>query len=447
MTSRTPALVTLVPVTVKTKSGAALGRRIRGRRQDLGLSQEDLAAPSYTAAYISHLEHGKRRASREALEHIAAKLGLSYEQLVSGRDPNEDLRLELEVQRGVSLVHQAKAHEAVELLSDVLAEARSVGYARVADVAETALGKALYRLGRIQDALATYERVLSRLADEVPERRTSALAGKARCLFHLNDVRESVFVLETHLTELERSPDPDPGSLVETYAALIPSYFEAGMIDRAVDVAMRGWKLAPNVSDADQRACLYINRAQLLQTQGQHREALASLALAEDLFRHLDWYSEAVKVSLARSFVLVENAQFEEAESLLRDALDVAGDTVDRGEEIRTLTRLALVRRKLGDPAEGLALAKKAVGLAGTDFAGSAADARRELGLCHLALGDRSAAIKAWRRALKDFTALGDYQETAATAKLLGDHLAKMGETEEALEVFRLGVASVEELR
>lgn len=440
-------MVTLRDMAVKAKSGAALGRRIRGRRQELGLSQEDLAAPTYTAAYISHLEHGKRTPSRDALEHVAAKLGLSYEQLISGRDPNEDLRMELEVQRGVSLIHQAKAGDALELLSGLVEDARSVGHARVGDLAETALSKALYRLGRVDEALAAYERVLTRLADEAPERRTSALAGKARCLLSLDEVQEAVFLLESHLVELERSSPPDPGSLVETYAALIPAYFDIGMVERAVTAATKGWKLAPKVVDPDQRACLYMNRALLLQTQGHHREALASLALAEDLFRHLDWYSEAVKVSLARSFVLVENEQYEEAESLLREALAVAGDTIDPAEEIRTLARLALVRRRLGDPAEGLALAKKALALGSSRFVGPAADARRELGFCHRALGDSAAALKAWRRALADFKAAANQQEVAATAKLLGEHLAESGDTAGALEAFRLALEGVESLR
>lgn len=439
-------LVTLCHVAVKAKSSAALGRRIRQRRQELGLSQEDLAAPTYTAAYISHLEHGKRTPSRDALEHVASKLGLSYEQLVSGRDPNEDLRMELDVQRATSLIHQAKAQEALELLDDLVAEARSIGHARVADLAETARGKAFYRLGRIEDALATYERVLSKLADEAPERRASALAGKARCLLSMDEVQESIFLLESHLVELQGSSPPDPGSLVETYAVLIPAYFDLGMIERAVNAATKGWQLAPKVADPDQRACLYVNRALLLQTQGHHRDALASLALAEDLFRHLDWYSEAVKVSLARSFVFVESGQYQEAESLLRDALAVAGDTIDPGEESRTLSRLALVRRRLGDPAEGLALAKKALTLAGSGLVGPAADARRELGFCHLALGDGAAAVKAWRRALTDFRAAGLQPEVAATAKLLAGHLAENGDIAGALEVFRTGFEGVPDL-
>lgn len=423
-----------------------MGRRIRRRRQELGLSQEDLAAPTYTAAYISHLEHGKRTPSRDALEHVATRLGLTYEQLVSGRDPNEDLRMELEVQRAVSLIHQAKVQEALELLNDILDEARSVGYARVADLAETAQAKALYRLGKVQDAFDTYDRVISRLTDAAPERRTPALAGKARCLLSMDQVQESIFLLESHLVELQASSPADPASQVETYAVLIPAYFDMGMIERAVNAATKGWQLAPKVADPDQRACLYINRALLLQTQGHHREALASLALAEDLFRHLDWYSEAVKVSLARSFVLVESGQYQEAESLLRDALAVAGDTIDPGEQIRTLARLALVRRKLGDPAEGLKLAKKALALGDSRFVSAIADARRELGLCHLALGDGAAAVKAWRRALTDFKAAGQQQEVAATAKLLGGHLAENGDLTAALEVFRTGLESAPDL-
>lgn len=74
------------------------GKRLRDYRKRLGLTQEDLSGDRYSAAYISHLEAGKREPSNEAIGYIADRLGISVEELWSGRSVDwavemaEDLR-------------------------------------------------------------------------------------------------------------------------------------------------------------------------------------------------------------------------------------------------------------------------------------------------------------------------------------------------------------------
>lgn len=431
----------------KAKEEVQLGRRIKELRLKKGLSQEDLAEPAYSAAYISHVEHGKRRPSHDALTHIAHKLGLTAEQLSSGRDPDEDLRLEVATQRSMAQIHEGKLEEALADLGAVLDAATSSGHERVQDLAEIGIATALYRQGRVEESLGRFSRLLDRVPAAPPERRTSAVVGKARCHLHLNEAREAIHELEAHLAELLSADEPDPGCLVETYAALIPGYFETGLIERAMEVAAKGWKLAPNIEDPDRRACLYVNRAQLLLTQGQPREALTSLALAEELYRHLDWYAEAVKVSLARSYVLTEEKRFDEAEGLILAALEEAGDAIARADEVRALTRLALISRMKGHPEEGLRLSTKALRRAGTEFQGSAAAAHREAGLSSIEVGDVESGFTHLRRSLKDFQEVGNHQEAATTAKILGQALIGRGEVEAGTQVLVEGLDSVADLR
>lgn len=432
-------------MTVKTPTPQQLGRRIRNLRQDRGLSQDDLARPDYTAAYISHIEHGKRRASQEVLAHVATRLGLTVDQLVTGRDPDEDLRLEIETQEAVAQIHGGESARALKILERVRKRALETKNVRVAELAGAAIGLALYRLGKIEQSLAAYENVLSEIGEGGPERRTSAVVGMARCLFHSGEARDAIHLLESHLIDLERRDPPDPGCLVEVYAALIPAYFESGLIERASDVASKGWKLAPSIDDVDQRACLYVNRAQLLLTQGEPREALASLSLAEDLYRQLGWQAEAAKVILARSYVVTEQGDLQEAERLINAALEVA--SVDRADEIRALTRLAMIRRLLGDPQEGLELAGRARKRAARSFAGSRAEAIREQGMCFYELGDHGSALESWREALKLFGQTSDHEETARTARMIGDRLSEMGDSEGALQAYREGLGAVTELK
>lgn len=79
-----------------------IGRRVQQLRAERGLTQRQLAEPAYTPAYISTLEAGRVRPSDEALRHVAGRLGVAYEELVTGRPAHlaTDLRLRLtEAQR------------------------------------------------------------------------------------------------------------------------------------------------------------------------------------------------------------------------------------------------------------------------------------------------------------------------------------------------------------
>lgn len=69
---------------------ADIGRRLRDRRREVGLSQRELSAPGVSYAYISRIEAGKRTPSTKALRSIAPRLGVSAHWLETGEpDPGE----------------------------------------------------------------------------------------------------------------------------------------------------------------------------------------------------------------------------------------------------------------------------------------------------------------------------------------------------------------------
>src|SRR6266536_4628395 len=66
------------------RAPAAIGTRLRQRRQSIGLSQRDLSEPGVSYAYISRIEAGARPPSVKALRKLAPKLGVSVEWLETG---------------------------------------------------------------------------------------------------------------------------------------------------------------------------------------------------------------------------------------------------------------------------------------------------------------------------------------------------------------------------
>ena len=76
----------------------SLGKRLRRLRIERGLTQRELADPLYTHAYVSTIEAGRRQPSTAALDHFAAKLDVTPEELLTGTPADLPARLELRLQ-------------------------------------------------------------------------------------------------------------------------------------------------------------------------------------------------------------------------------------------------------------------------------------------------------------------------------------------------------------
>jgi len=65
----------------------SIGKRIRERRQELKLTQEDLArALGLTPQHISGIEQDKRSPSLASLAKLAEELGITVDYLVTGKE-------------------------------------------------------------------------------------------------------------------------------------------------------------------------------------------------------------------------------------------------------------------------------------------------------------------------------------------------------------------------
>ena len=65
----------------------SIGKRIRKRRQELKLTQENLArALGLTPQHISGIEQGKRSPSLASLAKLAEELGVTIDFLVTGKE-------------------------------------------------------------------------------------------------------------------------------------------------------------------------------------------------------------------------------------------------------------------------------------------------------------------------------------------------------------------------
>jgi tetratricopeptide (TPR) repeat protein len=422
-----------------------LGMRLRRLRLSKGLTQRELGAPRYTHAYVSTIEAGRRRPSRAALEHFASKLDVGVEELVTGRTPDLEARLRVELHEARLAISSGDAEAAEARLRRATRESRRIGAHRLEAQAEEIRGLSLHRAGRPDEALAHYDRALELLRDDPPAARADATDGKAACVSALGDVRYAIFLLETLLDEIDRSSIPDPQALARVHAGLVYTYLDAGLYRKAAASAAELDRLAPRIEDPARIAQLHMNVARQYLAERRVQDATASLQRAEDAYRQLGMLTEAGGAALARGYVLSREGDLAGARRELERALDVFERTANTADMTRALNELARVTRRQGSRREAVALLERSIELLADGDAPILAWARLELGRT-LAGEDDARAHKELDAAIELYARTEQPIGLAVAAGALADLLERRGDRTAAIETYRSALDAVEPL-
>jgi tetratricopeptide (TPR) repeat protein len=422
-----------------------LGTRLRRLRRGQGLTQRQLGAPRYTHAYVSTIEAGRRRPSREALEHFASNLGVDVEELLTGRSPDLEPRLRLSLQEARIAVSEGRFEEADSELGQIAREARRYKLPRLEAKTEEIRGLWLQRAGRPEDALERYQRADELLQDEAPTARADAVDGKATCFAALGDVRYAIFLLESLLDEIERAGLKDPDALGRIHAGLTYWYLDLGLMAKAAESAAELERLAPGVSDPTRLAQMHMNVARQYLSTGRIQDATASLQRAEDAYRQLGLLTEMGGAHLARGYVLSREDDLEGARRELEEARTIFERTGNTKDLSRALNELARVARFEGDMHGAQVLLERSIALLGTGDDPELAYAHLELGKVLVDL-DQTRAEKHLRSAVDLYGRTEQPVGIAASYRVLGDLLRVTGDEAGGCEAYRTGIIAVEPL-
>ena len=105
--------------TQKNLSVTRLGDRVRQLRVAAGLTQTDLAGTRFSKEYVSQIERGKTRPTRETIEWLAQQLHVDADFLQNGVSTDERSRIETFLARAEALTEANKCADAIEQIEDV----------------------------------------------------------------------------------------------------------------------------------------------------------------------------------------------------------------------------------------------------------------------------------------------------------------------------------------
>lgn len=259
---------------------ATLGRRLRAARVAQGLTQTELADTDVSVGYVSRIESGHRRPNGKVLTDLAARLGVTVEQLLVGAAPREldEIRLaldfaELSLESGEPVEAEARSAEA-------LACAEYASLDDLADRARFLHARALEALGRLDDAILGLEALVRHTTSNLVTIRAGVALSRA--YRESGDLTKSIEAGEAILDRLAGTPLEQTDEAVQLAVTIAAAYFERGDSGHAVRVCRAAVAKAEALGSATARASAYWNASLMETARGAVADAvpLAERALA-----------------------------------------------------------------------------------------------------------------------------------------------------------------------
>ncbi|MEV5204102.1 helix-turn-helix domain-containing protein [Streptomyces sp. NPDC053720] len=419
----------------------AVGRRVQRLRTERGLTQRQLAEPAYTPAYISTLEAGRVRPSEAAVRHLAERLGVSYEELATGRPAHLATGLRLRLVEAQRTLATGAAEDAATAYAGLLAEAVRHGLPDEHAEAVLGLGHCALETGDLPAAREHFEAAEKLLACAPLPRRAPAVRGRAVAHLLAGELRYACYLLESAIDELNTSGLQDPGALLLLYTAAIAPYMDMGAHARAAQAGELALALAPQVSDPELVAGLHRSVARTLIAAGRTAEADASLARAAEIYQQLQIRTELAHCHWMRGYVHAQDGDLSGAETELRAARDMLASKRAALYTSQVEVELADVLRRRGKTTEARELLHRLLGELHPDRGSvHAGGAHRLLGLIHEEAGELDSAEEHYVTALALLERAGAAGDLADICRLLGDLLRRVGRTEAAMDAYRTGL-------
>jgi transcriptional regulator with XRE-family HTH domain len=413
-----------------------IGQRLRRLRLERGLSQRALAEPGVSYAYISRIEAGTRHPSVKALRKLAPKLGVSADYLETGSDLSERQRLELRLADAeLRLRLDQDPRDAERDLRVLLDEELAAGDVRSATRARIVLGSTALAAGRAAEAIELLEPA-AQDDDLSPGSRPDVFYELGRAYAYLGRLDKAIALYDRCLEETRESEPENIAALVRYGTAQSYALADAGQLDRAQEV------LAEIVDDSGDALAepgaqmrLYWSLARLAGLRGEHASSLDYARRALALVEATEDTVELGRAHLLCGYILVAQEDAEPAQRHLARAEALLGSSPRPTDLAYLRTEQAKAALLVEDGAEAVRRAREALELLGDLDPG-------EQGAAWLALarglelqGEGPASFEAFRRSTETLEGAEKLADAAEACRAWGRALRAAGRETEAMDV------------
>jgi tetratricopeptide (TPR) repeat protein len=393
-----------------TSPANRLGERLRHLRVAAGMTQTDLAGDRFSKEYVSQIERGKTRPTRETVDWLALRLGVDPNYLERGVSADERRRVETLLARAEALTESHQCETAIQAFEHSKAAVLATGAAEL-EVRHLS-GEAWARMerGEVKPAIELLNR--ARLLAEAPEfsdiDRADILFRLGVCRYQLSSIATAIGLLDEALTLADGSQLPCDLLRADILGWRSRCYRRQRDFEAAREDVERALELAQAIDDPRKTADVYFQASLVSERMGH-------------------WV-------LARNYAERAKAYYEQ----LSDERNVG----------RLLNNLGGLNFQLGKPEQAVEDLKNAYRVLldkGSDA--EAANVVASLAHVHLMTGEATAAEEEARHALSLLENRDDFLlDVAPTQLVLGRALMEQGRLDEAEEFLAASDRSAEQL-
>src|SRR5256886_953962 len=445
-TSVTPQRSTSV-----AQAGLRLGERLRQLRVAAAMTQTDLAGDRFSKEYVSQIERGKTRPTRETIDWLAQRLGVDAGYLANGVSADERGRVDAAPARAEALLEARRNDEALEQFEGIRAAVLATGMQELESRALSGEATARMRLGEVREAIALLERARGLCEgtsfSDVERADVVFRLGVAR--YKLNSIQTAIGLFDEALKLAERSELPSDQLRSNILAWRSRCYRRRRDLEAAREDVERALELAEGLNDKRTAADIYFQASIIADREGHWVLARSYAERAKAAYEEV-----ADRTNLGRLMNNLGGINFllghpEEAIGFLKDAVRIALEVGNDAEAAHAVNGIAQVHLRTGDIARAEEQARYALELLGdrVDEVSEIGNAQLVLGRALLEQHRLDEAEEAFRAGERAYDQLSSASHRASAWMAQGDLAAKRGDDRAAARMYRQAADALQDVR
>jgi transcriptional regulator with XRE-family HTH domain len=420
-----------------------LGRRLRAARLAKELTQGQLAGAEVSVGYISRIESGQRRPNAKVLSALAARVGVTVDQLLVGVATRDLDQIRLALDYAELSLESGEPLEAETRSAEALSQAQSSSLDDLTDRARFMHARALEALGRLDAAILELEELVATTTSGLVKVRSGI--ALCRCLRDSGDLTKAIEAGEKILGQLAGTPLEQTDEAVQLAVTLASAYFERGDSGHAVRVCRTALTKAEALGSSTARASAYWNASMMEAERGAivdavslAERALALLGEGQDV-RNL----ARLRTELGTMLLRLDPPNVADAQRNLEQAAEeLVWSSASPVDVARNDIALARALFLTGDVDSAGALSAQVRSAIGDKAPLVAADAISLQGQVMAAQGDLSGAAQFFQQAVHALTGVGADRSAAQLWFELADLLEDVGMLDASRDAYRSAAAS-----
>jgi tetratricopeptide (TPR) repeat protein len=436
---------------VAAPTGLRIGERLRQLRVAAGLTQSELAGERFSKEYVSQIERGKTRPTRETVEWLAAQLGVDPGFLANGIATDERGRLEAALARAEALIEAGQNDDGAAEYDVLVPAARATGLQELEARALLGAGRAQMRLGALRQALDLLHeaRGIVEAGSFSDLDRADILYAIGVCRYQLNSVQTSLGLLNEALGLAERSGLPCDSLRSNILAWRSRCWRRQRDYEAAREDIERALQLAEDANDPRTIGAAYFQASLVADREGHWVLARSYAEKARAAYEEL---ADRVHVGQLTNnlgglnFLL---GKTDEAIVLLKEAFGIALDTGRDADAAQAVSSLAQIHLRTGNVVQAEEQARHALQLLNghEDYVDEAGSAQLVLGRALLEQDRLDEAEAAFNAAEASFDQLGSASHRAGAWVARGDLAARRGDDRLAAHLYRTAAEALQDVR